>query len=113
MAGSLVKIDEEIVSSAVANVTLTGIDSTYDVYMVKLNNVQCDTDNQSLRIRVTESGTANSTANYDGADKRLYSDTTFANGSYTNQTNIFFSESLGTGTGEAFNSILYLSLIHI
>ena len=33
MAGSLIKIDEEIVSSAVASVTLTGIDSTYDVYM--------------------------------------------------------------------------------
>jgi len=107
MAGSLIKIDEEIVTSAVASVTLTGIDSTYDVYMVKLNNVQCDTDNQSIRIRVTESGTANSTANYDGADKRLYSDIAFQNGSYTNSTNIFFSESLGTGTGEAFNSILY------
>ena len=39
MAGSLIKIDEEIVSSAVASVTLTGIDSTYDVYMVVLNNV--------------------------------------------------------------------------
>ena len=36
MAGSLIKIDEEIVSSAVASVTLTGIDSTYDVYMVKV-----------------------------------------------------------------------------
>ena len=31
MAGSLIKIDEEIVSSAVASVTLTGIDSTYGV----------------------------------------------------------------------------------
>ena len=34
-AGSLIKIDEEIVTPAVASVTLTGIDSTYDVYMVK------------------------------------------------------------------------------
>ena len=31
MAGSLIKIDEEIVSSAVSSVDLTGIDSTYDV----------------------------------------------------------------------------------
>ena len=36
MAGSLIKIDEEIVTSAVASVTLAGIDSTYDVYMVKV-----------------------------------------------------------------------------
>jgi hypothetical protein len=35
MAGSLIKIDEEIVTSAVASVSLLGIDSTYDVYMVK------------------------------------------------------------------------------
>ena len=47
MAGSLIKIDEEIVSSAVASVTLTGIDSTYDVYMVRLNNVQPETDAQN------------------------------------------------------------------
>ena len=36
MAGSLIKIDEEIVSSAVSSVSLLGIDSTYDVYMVKI-----------------------------------------------------------------------------
>jgi hypothetical protein len=35
MAGSLIKIEETTVSSAVASVTLTGIDSTYDVYMVR------------------------------------------------------------------------------
>jgi len=36
MAGSLIKIDEEIVTSAVASVTLGGTDwdSSYDVYMV-------------------------------------------------------------------------------
>ena len=36
MAGSLIKIDEEIVTSAVASVTLGGADwdSSYDVYMV-------------------------------------------------------------------------------
>ena len=34
MAGSLIKIAETTVSSAVASVTLTGIDSTYDVYKV-------------------------------------------------------------------------------
>ena len=39
MAGSLIKIDEEIVTSAVASVELGGAnwDSSYDVYMVKTN----------------------------------------------------------------------------
>ena len=46
MAGSLIKIDEEIVSSAVASVTLTGIDSTYDVYQVVISNAQLQQTNR-------------------------------------------------------------------
>ena len=70
MAGSLVKIAETTVSSAVASVTLTGIDSTYDVYMVRFNNVAPETDATNLRVRFTESGTPDSTsANYDRAKK--------------------------------------------
>ena len=60
MAGSLIKIDEEIVSSAVASVTLTGIDSTYDVYMVKIFGVYFATDKDSITMRVTTSGTPRS-----------------------------------------------------
>ena len=107
MAGSLIKIDEEIVSSAVASVTLTGIDSTYDVYMVKFNALEVDTDSTTLSFRVTVSGTPDTTANYDRADKQLLSNTTFANSSSTNQTNWVNSVD-GTGTGEANNGILYL-----
>ena len=88
MAGSLVKIDEEIVSSAVASVTLTGIDSTYDVYMVKVMNCTPDTDGVGLHFRVTESGTPNSTANYDYAAKNLRAAATFSNQSATNLTQI-------------------------
>ena len=56
MAGSLVKIDEEIVSSAVASVTLTGIDSTYDVYMVRVSNLVPATDDARTQVRTTTSG---------------------------------------------------------
>jgi len=48
MAGSLIKIDEAIVTSAVASVSLLGIDSTYDVYMVRYNNVTAGTDRSTL-----------------------------------------------------------------
>ena len=110
MAGSLIKIDEEIVSSAVASVTLTGIDSTYDVYMVKLNNVQGDTDIQSLKVRVTASSTPQSTANYDYAKKTLRSYTTFANNSATNQTEVFVNTQLamGTASNETLQGVQYL-----
>ena len=40
MAGSLIKIQETTVSSAVASVTLTGIDSTYDVYQFIISGLE-------------------------------------------------------------------------
>ena len=107
MAGSLIKIDEEIVSSAVASVTLTGINSTYDVYMVKYNNVECDTDAQYFRIRVTKSSSADTTSNYDQAYKKLDSTTTFGNRTNTNQT-YWETEALGNSTQEQNNGVLYL-----
>ena len=110
MAGSLIKIDEEIVSSAVASVTLGGADwdSSYDVYMVKFSNVTATTDSTIMYSRVLKSdNTADSTANYDRAIKILRSDTTFNNSSSTNQTE-FGIEVLGTATGESANGIFYL-----
>ena len=107
MAGSLVKIDEEIVTSAVASVTLTGIDSTYDVYMVKVNNVTPDTDNQNLRLRFTVSGSADTSSNYDSAYKNLRGDSAFSNINNQNLDYINLGGN-GTGTQEMHNSIIYL-----
>ena len=83
MAGSLVKIQETTVTSAVASVTLTGIDSTYDVYMVQISNAIPTTDDKDLYTRVTVSGTAQTTSNYDEATKNLRIDTTFSNSALT------------------------------
>ena len=107
MAGSLIKIDEEIVTSAVASVSLLGIDSTYDVYMVKYNNLTTDTDNRQVRLRFTVSGTSDSSANYDGAYKDLRAATSFANVSQLNFAE-FRHNAIGTGTSETSNGILYL-----
>ena len=109
MSGSLIKIDEEIVTSAVASVTLTGIDSTYDVYMVKVNNLKCDVASSSY-ARFTVSGTPDTSANYDWAYKELRADTTFNNTSNTNQTGlseIFLSTDDGV-TGSQANGTHYL-----
>ena len=110
MAGSLIKIDEEIVSGAVASVTLTGIDSTYDVYMIKANNVSTTDDNSSIRLRVTTSGGGvQSTSNYDMAYKVLKSDASFVNKSETNQDNLhLFYAGISNVAAENFNAIMYL-----
>jgi hypothetical protein len=107
MAGALIKIDEEIVTSAVASVTLTGIDSTYDVYMVRINNVLPATDFVNFRLRFTVSGSADTSSNYDRAFKNLRADTTFGNTSSTNADHINIG-GLGTTGQEMSNAILYL-----
>jgi len=110
MAGSLKKLDEEIVSSAVASVTLGGANwnSSYDVYMVKFNNVVPSTDAQKLTVKFTVSGTADSSANYDHAQKVLRTSTSFGNQGNTNQTSINSLDQGGTGTQESLQGIHYL-----
>jgi hypothetical protein len=108
MAGSLIKIDEEIISSAVASVTLGGSDwdSSYDVYKVVINNVQSVDDNVALYIRVTTSGTADSDSEYDLVKKVLRADEAFGNEVNTNQDKTILG-SIGTATGEITNGIFY------
>jgi hypothetical protein len=114
MSGSLIKIDEEIVTSAVASVTLGGAnwDSSYDVYMVKMNNVISATTGSytSLIARVLTGGTPQTDANYDWAGKGLWANGTFQNISYANQTYINFSGPGmdNNGTSESLNSVVYL-----
>ena len=108
MAGSLIKIDEEIVTSAVASISLLGIDSTYDVCMVKYNNLTADADYRSVNFRFTHSGTPQTSANYDNANKKLKSNASFENRSTTGFTYIRLDQFLGTGTSETAQGIIYL-----
>ena len=109
MAGSLIKIDEEIVSGAVSSVSLTGINSNFDVYMVKMSDVQTDDSGITyVQARVTTSGTADTTANYDSADKNLRTDTTFSNSAFTNQTFAYIANAINNSAQSTHNNILYL-----
>jgi len=112
MSGSLIKIDEEIVTSAVASVTLGGTDwdSSYDVYMVNLNNVIADTDSVNLQLRFTASSTPQTTANYDRAYKPLRAATAFGASYGTNQTSMTAIAGLtnGNNTQETTQAIQYL-----
>jgi hypothetical protein len=109
--GSLIKIDEEIVTSAVSSVTLTGIDSTYDVYMVKLNNVSPATAN-IFRARITKdvagTPTPQTTTNYDFALKGFKTSGSFENNYNSNQNYIDVTDSfVNASTGNA-NLIMYI-----
>ena len=103
----LLQVATNTVSSAVASVTLTGIDSD-DVYMLAINNFVPSTDAQDFKIRVVESGTPNSTSNYDYSHVLLRADTTFNDTSAQNQTFFDGSTSTGNATGEGANGIFYI-----
>tara|TARA_R100001480_G_scaffold152835_1_gene155317 strand:+ start:347 stop:868 length:522 start_codon:yes stop_codon:yes gene_type:complete len=109
MASSLIKINKEIVSSAVSSVTLTGIDSTYNVYLLVINNMHPSVANSNLGIRVTEGGTANTTSNYDNAAKFLRSGSSFGNSSNTNQDKFGVGSYIGAGdTGDRAVGVHYI-----
>ena len=55
MAGSLIKVSEDTVTSSQASVTLSGINSTYEVYVVTIDGCVPVSDSVLLSMRVTES----------------------------------------------------------
>ena len=78
MAGSIIQVATNTVSSAVASVTLTGI-STNDSYMVTYNNVTMNTSGSGMYVRTTTSGSADSDSEYDNAFKFFRSVNAFEN----------------------------------
>ncbi len=108
MAGSLVLIDSDT-ASASGSITLTGMTSDFNVYMVTLNKVFPVNDNVYLHARFTESGTANTTSNYDSAYTNLKDTDAFNNSSYTNRSNFYVGNNyIGTGTQEQLNAVCYI-----
>ena len=107
MAGKLIQIATNTVTSPVSSVTLTGIDSD-DVYMIAVNNAKPNVDGNELRMRFTVSGTAQTTSNYDWATKFLRASTSFTNDSDIDQTGTRALNNIGTDTGENSNAIYYL-----
>ena len=103
----LVQVATNTVTSAVSSVSLTGIDSD-DVYMLAVHSYIPSSDNKDMRLRVLESGTANSTSNYDMSAKVLRTDTSFGDDEHTNATDLDTSTGIGNATGEMANWIIYI-----
>jgi len=119
MAGSLIKVDEFTVSSAVASVILGGgssgssglnasIDSTYDVYLLQQINVQPVNNNVSYRLRFTVGGTADTSANYDRAQKIFRSDTSWNTNATTNDTKSDLEIAISNSTSGGVHSHQYI-----
>jgi len=108
MAGSLVKINEDIVTSSQSSVTLTGIDDTYDVYKLVINNLVPVTINSDVYLLVTEGGSVSNDSDYDEAAKQLRSDTTFGNLGDKNRAFWVMSGSLNNTAGKGFNCEVYI-----
>ena len=106
MAGKLVQVATNTVTSAVSSVTLTGINDD-SVYLFTWVGVTCASDVNQNQIRVTKSGTAQSDSEYDFASKQLFASTSFVDNGQVNQTS-FIDLYIGNNTGEMANGLMYL-----
>ncbi len=107
MAGQLVQVATNTVTSAVASVSLTGIDSD-DVYMVTFTNVLGSYEPTNFSYRFTESGTANSTSNYDYAFKELFAGSSFNNRYGENVNRAPINQGSGSTALEHQQGIIYI-----
>ncbi len=103
----LVQVATNTISSSVNSFDLTGIDSD-NVYALFFRNVSFDTDARDISLRVLESGTPNTTTNYDQAFKFLRTDTTFSESSSTNANNFDVTSAIGNATGRSGQGIIYI-----
>lgn len=99
MASSLIEISSSTLGSDTASVTLTGITSEYEVYLFTFNNAIPTVADADLMFRFTESGTPNSTTNYDYTFQYLRSDLSEAGLKDTNRQHINLSGSMENDTG--------------
>ena len=105
MAGSLIKINEAVADNTSNTLTVTGIDSTYDVYMVKQSNITIASASALTHFRITKSDVDDTTSNYDYASVQLSADRAFIDVGQTNLTS-FGIDSMTSS--DYWNGILYL-----
>ena len=106
MAGQLVQVATNTISSAVSSVTLTGIDDD-SVYLFTWVGVTCVSDVNQNQIRITKSGTAQSDSEYDFASEQFFAASSDVSNGQVNQTS-FIDLYIGNSTGEMANGLMYL-----
>ena len=106
MAGQLVQVATETVTSAVAQVDLVGINSD-DVYVVYASGITTDSLCQ-LYKRVLVSSSPDTTSNYDRTNLIIRADTTFNKLSSTNQDHWETQITGFTATNNGLNFVYHL-----
>tara|TARA_R100001086_G_C11726491_1_gene228404 strand:- start:91 stop:603 length:513 start_codon:yes stop_codon:yes gene_type:complete len=106
----LEQVNKSVLSSAASAITVTGIDSD-DPYVLILKNIQPEDNVVYPLLRLTESGNANTTTNYDMQYYVLKAAVSFANYQNTNQDKFLIqSEQLGNVTQEKLSGIFYIHM---
>tara|TARA_B100001939_G_C16810138_1_gene559616 strand:- start:246 stop:752 length:507 start_codon:yes stop_codon:yes gene_type:complete len=104
----LLQVSTNTVTSAVSDVTLTGIDDD-SVYMLVVNNFVPSTDAQDMKLQVVQSGSPNSSSLYHIAAKLYRTDTSYNNDASSGaQTEYDCSTAIGNDTGECANWIFHI-----
>lgn len=98
MAGALVKIDQIIASGNPSTMKVTGIDTTYDVYIMYFKNVVPSADDR-LGIRVTKGGEIQSDSEYDNARTGMPVSGNFQDNEDTDDSKILLGTTESTGDG--------------
>ncbi len=105
MAGQLVQVATETVTSAVSSVQLIGT-TTDDVYLVTVMGAEMSSL-VDIPFRFTVSGTADSSSNYGYVSKRLVASTSFANISATSQAQMDMSVAV-SGSNDLAMFMIYI-----
>ena len=108
MAGSLVQVSTNTLTSASATASVTGI-SDNSVYCVTYLNFQGTTDHKYPNARFTVGGTAQTQSTYNWAGRKFKSYSSFQNSYGIGQTEMRIAdENIGTATEELGHGIMYI-----
>ena len=107
MPGSLIKISEATGTGSAAELKVTGIDSTYEVYYATML-ILPSTDDKDVNLRVTKSGTAQTDSKYNAADVGLREGASFNDYDNQDQATMYLFSALGTTGAEMMMAQVYL-----
>ncbi len=105
MAGSLIRIGSATAGGSSATLSITGIDSTYNVYMVQVQNIVPASDD-TIGWRITKGGAIQSDSNYDNVRQDMPTTASFQDNEAQNATGVTNADVESTGNG--FFATFYL-----
>jgi hypothetical protein len=98
MAGSIVKIGTTTASGSPSVLTITGIDTTYNVHLLQVKNLVPSSDD-TIGWRVTKSGTIQTDSEYDNARKDMPSSASFQDNEAQNANGVTNATIESTASG--------------